>query len=123
MAVGALEQRFYDEFAALLGLTERQAALRDDPARWEELRDAVAARFRTRTREEWNGVFTGTDACVAPVMSLAEAPGHPHLAARGTFTEYAGTVQPAPAPRFSATPTALRRPPALPGRAHRGGGP
>ena len=115
MAVGALEQRFYDEFAALLGLTGQEAALRDDTGRWGELRDTVAARFRTRTREEWTGVFAGTDACVAPVLSLVEAPGHPHLAARGTFTEYGGTVQPAPAPRFSVTPTALRRPPAPPG--------
>lgn len=115
MAVGALEQRFYDTFCALLGLTGPQAALREDPARWPELRAAVAARFLTRTREEWTAVFTGTDACAAPVLSLSEAPRHPHLAARGTFTEAFGTVQPAPAPRFSATPTALRRPPALPG--------
>ncbi|MFG1806688.1 CaiB/BaiF CoA transferase family protein [Streptomyces sp. NPDC049040] len=115
MAVGALEQRFYDTFAALLGLTEDEAALRGDPARWPELRAAVAARFRGRGREEWTAVFAGTDACVAPVLSLAEAPRHPHLAARGTFTEAHGAVQPAPAPRFSATPTALRRPPALPG--------
>jgi alpha-methylacyl-CoA racemase len=115
MAVGALEQRFYDEFAELLGLTAAQARMRQDTGRWGELRDAVAACFRTRTREEWTGVFAGTDACVAPVLSLSEAPGHPHLAARGTFTEYAGIVQPAPAPRFSATPTALRRPPAPPG--------
>ncbi|MYS23113.1 CoA transferase [Streptomyces sp. SID4948] len=115
MAVGALEQRFYDTFAALLGLSAEQAALRADPARWEELRAAVAARFRTRSRDEWTGVFETADACVAPVLSPAQAPGHPHLAARGTFTEDAGIVQPAPAPRFSATPTAIRRPPARPG--------
>jgi alpha-methylacyl-CoA racemase len=119
MAVGALEQRFYDEFAALLGLSARDAGLRKDPARWAELRTAIAARFRTRTREEWTGVFAAADACVAPVLSLAQAPGHPHLAARGTFTEAAGIVQPAPAPRFSGTPTAVRRPPARPG-AHTG---
>jgi alpha-methylacyl-CoA racemase len=115
MAVGALEQRFYETFAALLGLTAEEAALRDDPARWPDLRTAVATRFRSRTRDEWTAVFTGTDACVAPVLSLTEAPRHPHLAARGTFTEAYGTTQPAPAPRFSVTPTALRRPPALPG--------
>ncbi|WP_329181130.1 CaiB/BaiF CoA transferase family protein [Streptomyces sp. NBC_01477] len=115
MAVGALEQRFYDTFAAILGLTADEAALRDDPARWPELRTAVAARFRGRTREEWTAVFAGTDACTAPVLSLTEAPRHPHLAARGTFTEVYGTTQPAPAPRFSVTPTALRRPPAPPG--------
>ncbi|MEU6851333.1 CaiB/BaiF CoA-transferase family protein [Actinacidiphila alni] len=115
MAVGALEQRFYDTFTTLLELAPADAALRADPARWPQLRAAVAARFRTRTREEWTRVFEGSDACVAPVLSLREAPEHPHLAARGTFTEAAGTVQPAPAPRLSATPGALRRPPALPG--------
>ncbi|MFF0484342.1 CaiB/BaiF CoA transferase family protein [Streptomyces sp. NPDC004435] len=142
MAVGALEERFYDEFAQLLGLTEPASgtepasaarpaaaagaraeardggyatALRRDLARWPELREAVAARFRSRTRAEWTEVFEGSDACVAPVLSLREAPAHPHLAARATFTEHGGLVQPAPAPRFSATPGTLRTGPALPG--------
>ncbi|MET9350692.1 CaiB/BaiF CoA transferase family protein [Streptomyces termitum] len=115
MAVGALEERFYATFARLLGLDEETTAARHDLARWPELREAVAARFRTRTRAEWTGVFEGTDACVAPVLSLREAPGHPHLAARATFAERGGLVQPAPAPRFSATPGTLRRGPALPG--------
>ncbi|MER7925373.1 CaiB/BaiF CoA-transferase family protein [Streptomyces sp. NPDC096057] len=114
MAVGALEPRFYDEFVDLLGLADFADARRDW-ARWGELRDAVAARFRSRTRDEWTDVFAGTDACVAPVLSLREAPHHPHLAARGTFTEHGGITQPAPAPRFSATPTSVRGGPALPG--------
>ncbi|MEV6204151.1 CaiB/BaiF CoA-transferase family protein [Streptomyces sp. NPDC051771] len=114
MAVGALEERFYDEFARLLGLPEA-GSLRRDLARWPELREAVAARFRSRTRAEWTEVFEGTDACVAPVLSLREAPAHPHLAARATFAEHGGLVQPAPAPRFSATPGTLRTGPALPG--------
>ncbi|GGR25011.1 CaiB/BaiF CoA transferase family protein [Streptomyces roseolus] len=114
MAVGALEERFYDEFARLLDLPEARAR-RHDLARWPELREAVAARFRSRTRAEWTEVFEGTDACVAPVLSLREAPGHPHLAARATFAEHGGLVQPAPAPRFSATPGTLRTGPALPG--------
>ncbi|MER7731974.1 CaiB/BaiF CoA-transferase family protein [Streptomyces erythrochromogenes] len=114
MAVGALEQQFYDTFTELLGIAEGAPA-RKDVARWGELREAVAARFRTRTREEWTAVFEGTDACVAPVLSLREAPGHPHLAARGTFTDFGGIVQPAPAPRFSATPAAVTTGPALPG--------
>ncbi|MFB7511783.1 CaiB/BaiF CoA transferase family protein [Streptomyces sp. NPDC056144] len=114
MAVGALEQRFYEEFARLLGLGEAAAA-RQDLARWPELRVAVAERFRSRTRAEWTAVFDGSDACVAPVLSLREAPDHPHLAARATFTEHGGLVQPAPAPRFSVTPGAIRRGPALPG--------
>ncbi|WP_405450919.1 CaiB/BaiF CoA transferase family protein [Streptomyces erythrochromogenes] len=118
MAVGALEQQFYDTFTELLGIGDRTPA-RKDVARWGELREAVAARFRTRTREEWTAVFEGTDACVAPVLSLREAPGHPHLAARGTFTDFGGIVQPAPAPRFSATPAVVTTGPALPG-AHTG---
>ncbi|MFF5301878.1 CaiB/BaiF CoA transferase family protein [Streptomyces sp. NPDC013161] len=114
MAVGALEPRFYDEFTRLLGLADFPDARRDW-TRWGELREAVAARFRSRTRDEWTAVFAGTDACVAPVLSLREAPHHPHLAARGTFTEHGGITQPAPAPRFSATPTSVRGGPALPG--------
>ncbi|MFE9407885.1 CaiB/BaiF CoA transferase family protein [Streptomyces sp. NPDC006704] len=114
MAVGALEQRFYDEFVRLLGIQD-VASARNDPAAWPQLRTAVADRFRTRTREEWTALFEGSDACVAPVLSLTEAPRHPHLAARATFTAYDGVTQPAPAPRFSATPASIRRPPALPG--------
>ncbi|MFD6169335.1 CaiB/BaiF CoA transferase family protein [Streptomyces coeruleorubidus] len=114
MAVGALEPQFYEEFLALLGI-EDQAAARKDVTRWGELREQVAARFKTRTRDEWTAVFDGTDACVAPVLSLREAPHHPHLAARGTFTDHGGITQPAPAPRFSTTPTSVRTGPARPG--------
>ncbi|MDV9189701.1 CaiB/BaiF CoA-transferase family protein [Streptomyces sp. SR27] len=114
MAVGALEEQFYAEFVRLLDIEEIAPARRDF-GRWPELREAVAERFRSRTREEWTAVFDGSDACVAPVLSLREAPSHPHLAARGTFTERDGIAQPAPAPRFSATPGTLRKGPALPG--------
>jgi alpha-methylacyl-CoA racemase len=114
MAVGALEPQFYAEFLALLDLPEH-ADDRKDWTRWGELREAVAARFKSRTRDEWTIVFESTDACVAPVLSLREAPGHPHLAARGTFTDHGGITQPAPAPRFSATPTDVRTGPARPG--------
>lgn len=114
MAVGALEQQFYDTFVELLGIADRAPA-RKDLARWGELREAVAARFKSRTREEWTAVFEGTDACVAPVLSLREAPHHPHLAARATFTDFGGITQPAPAPRFSATPASVVSGPALPG--------
>jgi len=114
MAVGALEPQFYAEFMRLLGIPDLAPA-RDDPSRWPELRAAVAARFKSGTRDEWTAVFAGSDACAAPVLSLREAPHHPHLAARGTFTDHDGITQPAPAPRFSATPTAVRTGPALPG--------
>ena len=114
VAVGALEQRFYQEFVDLLGIGEHASAHKN-PARWHELRETVGARFRTRTRDEWTAVFEGSDACVAPVLSLREAPHHPHLAARGTFTDHGGITQPAPAPRFSATHTSVRSGPAQPG--------
>ncbi|MFJ8863114.1 CaiB/BaiF CoA transferase family protein [Streptomyces sp. NPDC102451] len=114
MAVGALEPRFYEEFTRLLGLGEK-APDRNDLGRWDELRALVADRFSTRTRAEWTEVFEGSDACVAPVLSLREAPDHPHLAARSTYVEHGGLTQPAPAPRFSATPVSVRSGPALPG--------
>jgi alpha-methylacyl-CoA racemase len=106
MAVGALEPAFYARFVSLLFAPEDLPAdLPDqhDQARWPELRRAFAARFATRSAAEWATVFEGTDACVAPVLSMREAPSHPHLAARGTYVEVDGIVQPAPAPRFSDT--------------------
>ncbi|MGC5531155.1 CaiB/BaiF CoA transferase family protein [Streptomyces sp. SR-10] len=114
MAVGPLEGRFYAEFIGLLGIADAFPD-RWDLAHWDELRAAVTERFLTRTRAEWTEVFDGTDACVAPVLSLTEAPHHPHLAARSTFVEHSGLTQPAPAPRFSATPVSVRSGPARPG--------
>lgn len=114
MAVGALEPRFYAEFLRLLDLPGLEGA-HADVTRWPELRSRVAERFASRTRDAWTAVFEGTDACVAPVLSLREAPHHPHLAARSTFTDHAGITQPAPAPRFSATPATVRTGPARPG--------
>ncbi|MFI7314890.1 CaiB/BaiF CoA transferase family protein [Streptomyces hygroscopicus] len=114
MAVGPLERKFYAEFIELLGIADRAPA-RDDFDSWAALRTAIADRFKQRTREEWTAVFGTSDACVAPVLSLREAPAHPHLAARSTFLDHGGITQPAPAPRFSATPGAVRRAPARPG--------
>ncbi|BBY25734.1 CaiB/BaiF CoA transferase family protein [Mycobacterium stomatepiae] len=102
MAVGALESKFYAEFTQLLGIPEDLAG-RDDASMWPQLREAIAQAFSARTQDEWVTVFEGTDACVAPVLSLTEAAGHPHLAARDTFIEVGGITQPAPAPRFSRT--------------------
>jgi alpha-methylacyl-CoA racemase len=114
IAVGALEPQFYAQFLDRLDLPGFMDA-HFAPDRWPALREAVAARFLTRTRDEWAAVFEGSDACVAPVLSLREAPDHPHLAARSTFVEHDGIVQPAPAPRFSATPTTVRTGPARAG--------
>ena len=96
---------------------------RDDPSRHAELRQLLADTFRQRTQAEWAEVFDGTDACVAPVLPLSEAVTHEHLAARGTYVEHEGVTQPAPAPRFSRTPGAVRSAPAAPRRPHpRGAG-
>ncbi|WP_319460967.1 CaiB/BaiF CoA-transferase family protein [Micromonospora sp. RTP1Z1] len=117
LAVGALEPRFYDELVQLTGfpLPGDEAPDRTDPANWPALREAWGRLFRTRTRDEWAELLAGSDACVAPVLDWREAPEHPHLAARGVFVEHDGVTQPAPAPRFSGTPTSVRRPPPQPG--------
>jgi alpha-methylacyl-CoA racemase len=105
LAVGALEEQFYAALLDGLGLAD-DATLPDraDPAAWPALRGRFTERFAERTRAQWWAVFAGTDACVAPVLSLTEAPVDPHNRARGVFTEVDGVVQPAVAPRFSATP-------------------
>ncbi len=114
VAVGALEPQFYAELVRLSGIEvtpEVDPAHRLDPARWPTAREQWAALFATRTRDEWVRVFEGSDACVAPVLDWDEAAAHPHLAARGTLVERDGQVQPAAAPRFSATPAAVGRAP------------
>jgi alpha-methylacyl-CoA racemase len=113
MAVGALEPQFYAELVQLLGIAD-SAPDRNDPANWPELRKLFAENFAARSQTEWTAVFDGTEACVAPVLPLGAE--HPHLAARGVFPEHHGIRQPAPAPRFSATPATLDRPPARPGQ-------
>ena len=115
VAVGALERPFYEQLLAGLGLDEADLPDRRDEAQWPALKGCFAAVFRTRTRDEWAEVFEATDACVAPVLTLTEAPRHAHNVERATFVERAGIVQPAPAPRFSRTPTALDRAPPAPG--------
>src|SRR3984957_12120045 len=103
MAVGALEPQFYAAFTEILfapeGLPAGLPAQHDRP-RWPELRARFAARFAERSQEEWTRAFSATDACVAPVRTMTEAPADPHLAARGSYVTRDGVVQPAPAPRF-----------------------
>jgi alpha-methylacyl-CoA racemase len=105
VAIGPIEPQFFAAFCDLVGLDEDVRGAQGDQSRWPELRERLAALFATRTRDEWDAVLLGTDACYAPVLSLAEAPAHPHNVARGTFVEVDGAVHPAPAPRFSATPS------------------
>jgi alpha-methylacyl-CoA racemase len=108
IAIGALEPRFFARLCKLIGFDDPLIAERDDPTQWPLLSEKFAAIFKTRTREEWRAALEGTDACFAPVLSLAEAARHPHPKARETFVTIDGVVQPAPAPRFSRTPGAIR---------------
>ncbi len=105
VGVAPIEPKFRKEFFSLLGI----AVQADEPE--ERLRARIAERIRTRTRDEWQAIFDGTDACVSPVLSMAEVARHPHNQARQVFLEIDGITQPAPAPRFSATPTGIPAPP------------
>jgi alpha-methylacyl-CoA racemase len=115
VSVLAIEPKFYAELCHRIGMDAGTLPAQNDQAEWPGLKERFAAVFRTKTRDEWCAILEGTDACFAPVLSLAEAPSHPHNVARGTFVEVAGVVQPAPAPRFSRTPGAVQSPPARPG--------
>ncbi len=111
LAVGPIEPQFFAAMLEKLGLDPARFAGRDDPERWPALRAELAAAFRARPRDAWAELFEGSDACVAPVLDLEEAPRHPHNRARGTFLERDGVAQPAPAPRFSRTPSSPGPPP------------
>ena len=99
VAVGALEPQFFAQLVAGLGL-EGEGFAQYDPSGWPRMETAFAQTFLTKSRDEWEAVFAGSDACVSPVLSFAEAPAHPHNAARGTYISRGGVNQPAPAPRF-----------------------
>jgi alpha-methylacyl-CoA racemase len=113
VAVGPLESKFYAELCTRLApyLGDREMPEQYDLSRFAQLRETLAATFATRSMAEWGETFEGTDACVAPVLTLTEAASHPHVAARGTLLEHEGVLQPAPAPRFSRTTPTLTTPP------------
>jgi alpha-methylacyl-CoA racemase len=112
VAVGAIEPQFYAELLAGLGLDPAALPAQYDESGWPVLRSALTAAFAGRTRDQWATVFADRDACVTPVLSLAEAAAHPHIAARETLIEIDGAPQAAPAPRFSRTvPGRPGRPP------------
>ena len=115
IAIGPIEPQFYDELLSRLGLPPDALPSRQNEAAWPALREKLAALFKTRSRDEWCRILEGTDACFAPVLSMAEAPHHKHNKARDTFVEVEGIVQPGTAPRFSRTPGGVRRPPPRPG--------
>jgi alpha-methylacyl-CoA racemase len=115
VSLAPIETKFYAEFLAKLGIDPASLPKQHDARRWPETKAVFAAAIKAKTRDEWCRILEGTDACFAPVLSLAEAPKHPHNAARGTFVEVAGVVQPAPAPRFDRTPGAVQCAPPAPG--------
>ncbi|MCB8914160.1 CoA transferase [Rhodococcus rhodochrous] len=111
MSVGAIEPAFYHQLMETLGL-DPDPGRRADPGQWPAIRSDLASAFAARTRQEWTEIFEGSDACVAPVLTLREAPNHPHIQSREIFVEVDGVVQPAAAPRLSRTPGAVQSPPA-----------
>jgi alpha-methylacyl-CoA racemase len=117
VAVGAVEPQFYAELLRRLDVAADPdlAGSQSDQSAWPRRKEKLAAVFRQRTRDEWCQIMEGSDACFAPVLDPVEAPGHPHHRARATFIDIGGVVQPAPAPRFSATPPARPEAPTHPG--------
>jgi alpha-methylacyl-CoA racemase len=115
VAVGALEAQFFASLLSGLGIDPAELGDQHDRTGWPNMRRRFTAAFATWGRDEWVAHFAGRDACVAPVLTTQETLADPHLAARGTVVEVEGVPQPAPAPRFSATPAVLHRPPPAPG--------
>ncbi len=100
---------------ATAGIDDPELASHYDPSAWPQQRETLASIIRTRTRDAWCALLEGTDACVAPVLDMDEAPSHPHNQARSTFVTVDDVIQPAPAPRLSRTPAAIQGPPPIPG--------
>ncbi len=114
VSIGALEPQFFAELLARLDLAD-EFGDGQNPRRWPALRERLAEVFAGRTRDEWDEVFAGSDACYAPVLSMDEAPDHEHNRARDAFVEVGGDLQARPAPRFSVTPTGAPTPSTPPG--------
>ena len=115
VSIASIEAKFYAELLERTGLDGADLPEQMDRASWPEQNRRFADVFKTKTRDEWCAIMEGSDICFAPVLSLDEAPAHPHIKARGTFVEVDGVIQPAPAPRFSRTRGEIQRPPAARG--------
>jgi len=111
VSIGSIEPQFYALLLEKTGITDPDFQKQHDRSAWPELRQKLAGVIVRKTQAEWTEIMGGTDVCFAPVLDLDEAPRHPHNAARQTFVDIGGVVQPAPAPRFSATPGAIQGPP------------
>jgi crotonobetainyl-CoA:carnitine CoA-transferase CaiB-like acyl-CoA transferase len=114
ISVAPVEERFYAELLRIVGVSSEAIGKQRDTANWPRGKELLASAFRTKTRDEWCKLLEGTDACFAPVLSMAEAPHHAHNKAREAFVEVGGVMQPAPAPRFSRTPPGKPTPPEAP---------
>ena len=108
ISIGSIEPQFYALLRQHAGLTDADFDAQMDRKAWPALKEKLAKVFKSKTREDWCKIMEGTDICFAPILTMAEAPKHPHMAARGVFVERHGVTQPAPAPRFSRTPSAIR---------------
>jgi len=115
VSIGSIEPQFYAEMLRLTGLEGQELPFEMDRTQWPAMKERLTAIFKSKTRDEWCALMEHTDVCFAPVLSWTEAPAHPHNVHRGTFTEVAGVVQPAPGPRMSRTPGSIQRPPPHPG--------
>jgi alpha-methylacyl-CoA racemase len=120
LSFGSIEPQFYAEMLRITGLADEAdgggpVPPQHDRSTWPAMKQRLAAIVASRTRDEWEGLFAGTDACVVPVRTLDDVADHPHMASRGTFVDVAGVRQPAPAPRFSRTSAEIAGPPAIPG--------
>ena len=110
VSIAAIENKFFAELAQRIGLEEMYVKRQNDRSLWPQLQNRLAEIFRTKTRAQWCELLEGSDACFAPVLSIAEAPSHPHNVSRKVFVEVGGFAQPAPAPRFSRTPPTTPKP-------------
>jgi alpha-methylacyl-CoA racemase len=116
VSIGSIEPQFYAELLRLTGLEgDSDLPAQMDRSAWPAMKERLRAVFKAKTRDEWCQVMDGSNVCFAPVLTMSEAPGHPHNRARETFVEVAGVIQPAPAPRFSRTPGAVQGPAVRPG--------
>lgn len=115
VSIAAIEAKFRATLFAMLGMPADRVERATDPDFWPQLREEIRKRFASETRDHWCRLLEGSDACFAPVLSMEEAPRHPHQQSRGGFVRIEGVTQPAPAPRFSRTPSAVTRPPERPG--------
>jgi alpha-methylacyl-CoA racemase len=116
VSIGSIEPQFYAELLEKTGLAGEDLPKQMDRSQWPALKQRMTGIFKSKTRDEWCAIMEGSDVCFAPVLTLDEAPQHPHIQARNTFVEVAGVTQPAPAPRFDRTPPEIQGPPPHPGQ-------